>query len=96
MQFLFYLTALAPYMLCILLVYIHNTFMHSLTTAPVTKSGDTMMELIVRKGKFDIIKYLVTECHFSVNGEQQVYLFVVSVITHSQTRGRSVHCEVGA
>ena len=44
------------------------------TTAPVTKSGDTMLGLAVRKGQFDIIKYLVTECSVSVNGEQSVFI----------------------
>ena len=48
--------------------------MYSLTTAPVTKSGDTMLGLVVRVGQLDIIKYLVTECSVSVNGEQSVYV----------------------
>ena len=42
------------------------------TTAPVTKSGDTMFGLAVREGQLDIIKYLVTECSASVSGEQSV------------------------
>ena len=44
------------------------------TTAPVTKSGDTMLGLAVRKGQLDIIKFLVTECSVSVNGEPSVYV----------------------
>ena len=48
--------------------------MHSLTTAPVTKSGDTIMELAVREGQLDIIKYLVAECSVNVNGKQSVYV----------------------
>ena len=61
--------------------------MHALTTAPVTKSGDTMLGLAVCEGQLDIIKYLVTECSVNVNGEQSVYVSpatVVSVSTHSQ------------
>ena len=48
--------------------------MFSLTTAPVTRSEDTMLGLAVCKGQLDIIKYLVTECSVSVNGEQSVYV----------------------
>ena len=33
-----------------------------------------MFGLAVRKGQLDIIKYLVTECSVSVNGEQSVYV----------------------
>ena len=33
-----------------------------------------MLGLAVRKGQLDIIKYLVTECSVSVNGEQSVYV----------------------
>ena len=40
-----------------------------LTTAPVTKRGDTLLSLSVSEERFDIIKYLVTECAASVNGE---------------------------
>ena len=54
-------------------IHIH-TCMHLLTTAPVTKSGLTMLELAVRDGSFDIIKCLVTVCSASVNGEQSVYV----------------------
>ena len=45
-----------------------------LTTVPVTKSGDTMLELAVHEGQLDIIKHLVTEYSVSVNGEQSVYV----------------------
>ena len=33
-----------------------------------------MFGLAVRKGQLDIIKYLVSECSASVNGEQSVYV----------------------
>ena len=33
-----------------------------------------MLGLAVREGQLDIIKYLVTECSVSVNGEQSVYV----------------------
>ena len=58
--------------------------MYSLTTAPVTWSGDTMLGLTVCRGKLDIIKYLVTECSVSVNGEQSVYVSpaICSVCEH--------------
>ena len=46
-----------------------HTCMYLPTTAPVTKSGDTMLGLAVCEGQLDIIKYLVTECSVSVNGE---------------------------
>ena len=51
-----------------------------LTTAPVTKSGDTMLGLAVRKRQLDIIKYLVTECSVSVNGEQSVFVSPTTVV----------------
>ena len=41
----------------------------SLTTAPVTKSGYTLLGLAVYMGQLDIIKCLVLECHADVNGE---------------------------
>ena len=33
-----------------------------------------MLGLAVCEGQLDIIKYLVTECSVSVNGEQSVYV----------------------
>ena len=52
-----------------------------------------MLGLAVREGQLDIIKYLVTECSVSVNGEQSVcmlvLLSVVSVSTHSQILGNT-------
>ena len=41
----------------------------SLTAAPVTKSGDTLLGLAVREVNFDVIKCLVFECNANVNGE---------------------------
>ena len=41
----------------------------SLATAPVTKSGDTLLGLAVREQKFDIIKCLILERNADVNGE---------------------------
>ena len=41
----------------------------SLTTAPVTKSGDTLLGLAAHKWKLDVIKCLVLECNADVNGE---------------------------
>ena len=36
-----------------------------------------MLGLAVCEGQFDIIKYLVTECSVSVNGEQSMYMLVL-------------------
>ena len=47
-------------------IHIH---VHVMTTAPLTKSGDTILGLAVHKSQFDTTKYLVTECSVSVNGE---------------------------
>ena len=54
------------------------------TTAPVTKSGDTMLGLAVRKGQLRVIKYLVTECSVRVNREQSMYVSpaICSVCEH--------------
>ena len=65
-----------------------------LTTAPVTKSGDTMLGLAVHKGQFDIIKYLVTECSASVNGEQSVDVIpaICGVCEHMNIHYACSHC----
>ena len=42
-----------------------------------------MLGLAVREGQLDIIKYLVTECSVSVNGEQSVYVIVLLSVGHS-------------
>ena len=47
-------------------VHVH---MHTLTTAPVTKSGDSMLVLSVREGKLDVIKYFVSEVSVDIKGE---------------------------
>ena len=45
------------------------TFCLSLTTAPLIKSGDTLLMLSIKEGKVTIVRYLVTECDVSVDGE---------------------------
>ena len=47
-------------------VHVH---IHTLTTAPVTQSGDSMLVLSVREGKLDVIKYFVSEQGVDINGE---------------------------
>ena len=39
------------------------------STGTITKSGATLMEVAVHKGKLDVIKYLVTEQNVDVNGK---------------------------
>ena len=56
------------------LIHLHVHVMHTLPTAPVTKSSDTILGLAVHESQFDTIKYLVTECSVSVDGEQSVYV----------------------
>ena len=55
-------------------IHIRVSVMHTLTTAPVTTVGDTLLGLAVHESQFDTIKYLVTECSVSVSGEQSVYV----------------------
>ena len=40
-----------------------------LLAAPVTYLGDTPLVTAIRHEKLDIVKYLVTECNVSANGE---------------------------
>ena len=44
-----------------------NNFL--LTTAPVTKSGETLLGLAAHNWELDIIKCLVLECNANVDGE---------------------------
>ena len=44
----------------------------SLTTAPVTKQGESPLAVAVRKGNLDMIKCLVKECNANVNDESSV------------------------
>ena len=44
----------------------------SLTTAPVTKQGESPLAVAVRRGKLDMIKCLVKECNANVNSESSV------------------------
>ena len=44
----------------------------SLTTAPVTKQGESPLAVAVRERNFDMIKCLVKECNANVNGESSV------------------------
>ena len=55
-------------------VHIHVHVVHTLTTAPVTKFGDTILGLAAHESQFDTIKCLVTDCNVSVNDEQSVYV----------------------
>ncbi len=36
---------------------------------PVTRWGDTLMELTIREQKLDILKYLISECIVNVNSK---------------------------
>ena len=80
-------------------LFISSPLVFPLSIAPVTESGDTMLGLAVRKKKLDFIKYLVTECSVSVDGEQSVYISpavccVRGVCTHTYTL--HLHCIVQA
>ena len=47
---------------------------YSLTTAPVTKQGESPLAVAVRKRNLDMIKCLVKECNANVNGESSVLI----------------------
>ena len=47
-------------------VHVH---IHTLTTAPVTKSEDSMLAVSVREGKLDVIEYFVSEHGVDINGK---------------------------
>ena len=55
---------------------------NSLTTAPVTKQGESPLAVAVNKRNIDVIKYLVKECNANVNGESSV---VVGLAVATQT-----------
>ena len=42
---------------------------YSLTTAPVTKQGQSPLAVAVRERNLDMIKCLAKECNANVNGE---------------------------
>ena len=77
-----------------LLVPLIYIFTHSLNPDPVTKGGDTILDLVISKGKLVTVKCLVTECSVDIYGEHSVlYLLVfISVVygiymhTYAQTR----------
>ena len=46
-----------------------NTYYSINDTASVTESGDTALGLAVRKGKLDVITFLVIECSVDISGE---------------------------
>ena len=54
----------------------------SLTTAPVTKQGESPLAVAVHEGSLDMIKCLVKECNANVNGESSV---VVGLAIATQT-----------
>ena len=54
----------------------------SLTTAPVTKQGESPLAVAVREGRLKVIKCLVKECNANVNGESSV---VVGLAVATQT-----------
>ena len=47
---------------------------YSLTTAPVTKQGESPLAVAVRERNLDMIRCLVNECNVNVNGESSVGL----------------------
>ena len=46
----------------------------SLTTAPVTKQGESPLAVAVRERNLDMVKFLVKECDANVNGESSVLI----------------------
>ena len=47
---------------------------YSLTTAPVTKQGESPLAVAVHERNLDMIKCLVKECNANVNGESSVLI----------------------
>lgn len=45
---------------------------YSLTTAPVSKEGESPLALALHEKKFEVIKYLVEEFSVNINGESSV------------------------
>ena len=56
--------------------------LYSLTTAPVTKQGESPLAVAVREGSLVVIKCLIKECSVKVNGES---LVVVGLAVVTQT-----------
>ena len=46
-----------------------NHYTYLLTTAPTTKQGELALEIAVREGNFDMMKYLINKCDVNVHGE---------------------------
>ena len=69
-------------------VHVH---IHPLTTAPVTKSGDSILVLSVREGKLDVIKYFVSEQGVSVHGEFTGPIIQAHAHTHTNTHTHTLH-----
>ena len=44
-------------------------YLLSLLTDPVTRKGDTLLDLAICEKKLDIVKYLVTECGVDIYGK---------------------------
>ena len=47
---------------------------YPLLTDPVTREGDTLLDLVICENKLLIVKCLVTECGVDVYGKYSVYL----------------------
>ena len=45
---------------------------YSLTTAPVTKQGESPLAVAVCESNLDVVKCLVKECNADVNGESSI------------------------
>ena len=60
--------------MCSTSLYSHTMFIftHSLIPDPVTKEGDTILDLVINEGKLVIVKCLVTECSVDIYGEHSV------------------------
>ena len=64
--------------------------MYSLLTDPVTREGDTLLDLIICENKLVIVKCLVSECSVDIYGKYFVYFicmpFLPSPPTHTHAR----------
>ena len=64
--------------MCTYIIICTNGSQLSITTALVTKSGDTLPHIAVSKGDLPTIEYLVRECGIKVNGECNFYILTLS------------------
>ena len=65
-------------------------FTHSFIIDPLTKGGDTLLDLVISEGKLLVVKCLVTECGVDIYGEHsERYLHGIHTCslwsTHTQT-----------